>query len=341
MYTKGLANPFEFDEFSTLKLDNARTLCQRGLEEILSQFGPISISYGYICSGVSREIVKYQDPDKPSHHQWNLGAACDFIAHRWVSGEFPTILDLYAPDSTIASPIALAHGIDYQNIPYSRLITYSESPYICLALSHAEVRAQRPRKAFYENRYKGVKGGKPDYRQYATSNARQAALEDLQKNGLPVKWEGAGYPTYHGGGFRQHQHRRVSKYTMLSDWLYDYESVRDGVRNVPSLNKGPVLDAFAAAGLVYDWMIETWEIPRASIVAGYVSHTSQNFAPDNDWRGPVISFQVAVPEGWDPTESMAALAIWAPSGVGFSAEDGFVKATLEVEAVLSNEAFGA
>jgi hypothetical protein len=336
VYSKGLANPFVFDGKSALKLDNIRCLCQEGLEPLMRQFGGLSVAYGYVSPELSRRIVTYMDPDKPSHHRWDLGAAADVCFHKWVTGDFPTLIDLYAPGSAIGSPIALAHAIDYLDIPYSRMITYSESPYICLALSAREFVADSPRKAFYENRFQGLAKAKPDYRQYATPQAKQRAFEALQTIGLEHPWQGAGYPTYHGGGFQQYQHMRVSRHTMVSDWLFDLQSISNGAKNVPCLNLANVQDAFAAAGIVYDWMIDILERPRLSIVEGYVSHTNPNSRDYNDWREPTISFHVATPGGLVTADALAVLEAMTVDGVQFTADmsTGTLVAVVDVSEIL-------
>jgi hypothetical protein len=302
VYSKGYANPFDFDApDAEMKLENASALCEEALEPLLTEYGPLSVSYGYISPELSSRIVKYQDPGKPSHHRWDLGAAADICVHRWVEGGFQFIDDLFLPESVIGSPIGLAHAIDQLDVPYSRLITYSESPYVCLAVSARELIADDPRKAFYENRYQGVPKVKPDYRTYSTLKARNKAFELLQEKGLEHPWQGAGYPTHHGGGFRQYQHMRVSKYTMVSDWLFDLKSISKGAKNIPSLNLDSVQDAFAAAGMVYDWLIDATGVPRLSILSGYLSHTNPHLSKahdaNDDWRQGIIHFAVATPEG--------------------------------------------
>ncbi len=316
VYAKGHKNLMTNDEATELKLTNLRALANEGLEPILSKWGPMSVSYGYISPELSGHIVKYQDPDKPSHHRFDLGAAADICVHQWVQDDFVLLDDLFLPDSARGSPIALAHGIDQANIPYSRLITYSESPYLCLALSAVEVSRRQPRKAFYENRFQGRKGAKPEYVQLANAAARNRHFQQLQEQGLEHPWRGAGYPTYHGGGFRQYHHMRVSRYTMVSDFLFDLQSISNGAKNIPAMNLDAVQDAFAAAGLAYDWVIRALEIPRASIVKGYVSHLNPHMHPDNDWRNDTFSFQLHLPESVTPAE-LVFLPGNAPPGLSF------------------------
>ena len=301
VYAKGVPN--DFDTRDAACIANGRALCERALEPLLKLYGPLSISYGAIGPKLSDKIVKYQDPRKPSHHLWSLGAAADVCVHDWVNGRHKGVCDLTLHESVEGAPIGLAYCLDYLDVPYSRIISYSESPYLCVAISHEEVEREQPRKAMYENRYQGKKGGKPEYIRLPSLAARNRHFTMLQEQGLEHDWRGAGYPTYHGGGFRQYQHQRVSKYTMLSDWLFDLKSITNGAKNVPALNSESVQDAFAGAGLVYDWLIETLEVPRLSIVSGYVSHLNPHFDPDNDWRQDIIKFTVSLPEGVDANEA--------------------------------------
>lgn len=331
VYAKGLPNPFVGGQTEKLKRDNLTTLCECGLETILANWGPLSVSYGYISDQLSRAIVKYQDPDKPSHHRFDLGAAADIVVHRWVAE---------------SSPIELAHAIDQYGIPYSRLITYSESPYLCLALSDAEVSQAKPRKAFYENRYEGVRGAKPKYLQYSSPQAKTKAFAELQKTGLAHPWEGRGYPTYHGGGFKQYHHHRVSKYTMVSDWLFDLQSIATGAKNVPALTNAAVMDAFAAAGMVYDAMIDLSDYLRFSIVGGYVSRSNPSFDEANTWAGEDISFVIACPAKATPkafcklVREMGLPSVHVATGVAYGSVT-LIKVMLNVGEVLGSESWPA
>ncbi len=340
VYSKGLRNVFAMNTLREFRLNNARTLCALGLEPILDRFGPISISYGFISDELSQQIVKYQDPKKRSHHRWDLGAACDFIAHDWVEGGYLTEYHVNDAPFVSTSPIALAHEIDQMGIPYSRMITYSESPYICLALTFAEVDIGEPRKAFYENRYMGTPKVKPDYRSYATPAARQKAYKSLLADGLPVDWIGAGYPTHHGGGFEQYQHRRVSRYTMVSDWLLDLKSISNGDRNIPDLGNEDIQDAFAAAGMAYDRILHVTGAKRMSIVAGFVSHNNPNFDPEKDWRSGWVYFSLVPPEGSLDHDIWGAIQDdFDPRYSRVAVYDEQIHIEIEVEYVLSETAW--
>lgn len=293
VYTRGLPNAFDhYAEDAQFKLDNAVALCEHALEPIMAQHGALSVSYGYISPELSRQIVGYQDPNKPSHHRWDLGAAADICVHGWVNDD---------PDNDAAgtSPILLAHTINTMGVPYSRMITYSESPFICVAVSAQEVEKGVIRRAFYENRYTGQTKVKPDYRTYSTPSARERAAERLALDGLPHGWRGAGYPTYHGGGLRQYQHIRVSKYTMLSDWLIDLQSIADGVKNIPNLRDTQLMEMFYAVGDAYDFIVESLNVPRMSITSGFKSAAHPYFSPTNDWRSGEATFTLVPPEGME------------------------------------------
>lgn len=303
VYSQGLANDIKRDHTFARKHKNAVALCEQALEPILEGYGPLSIAYGIISPELSAQIVKYQDPAKPSHHRFDLGAAADICVHGWVQGEYLTEWHVQhdtAGNSAANSPIALAHNIDQDGIPYSRLITYSESPYICIAVSADEVADGEPRKAFYENRYTGRAKVKPQYNQLSSATARHRHFSQLRTQGLAHDWEGEGYPTYHGGGRRQYQHMRVSRYTMVSDWLFDAVSVMSGHKNIPSLNLPSVEDSFAAAGIVYDDIIAISCTKRFTIARAYLSHLNPGSTADTDWRDEMgLEYELIPPHGTD------------------------------------------
>lgn len=287
VYTKGRPNLLLPDDPQLpLKMANAKALCKHFLEPFLEQAGPLSISYGYISPQLSDEIVHYQDSRKPSHHLWNLGAACDFVSHEWVN---------YDPEDNTAasSPIRLAHEIVESGYPFSRLITYSESPFMCIAVAATEIQSGQPRKAFYENRFVGKK--EPEYKSLASDSAKASALARLKKEGLPHGWRGRGYPSYHGGGRRQYHHIRISKYTMLSDWLFDLQSIANGAKNIPNVQDQQLMDSFYKAGDLYDDIIIGTGINRFSIIGGFVHGSNPYFKPDNDWRNGEGCFTLVLP----------------------------------------------
>lgn len=300
VYYAGYANVFE-DEGGR-KLAEGQYLCDTLLEPVMAEFGPLSISYGYISPALSRKIVTYQDPDAPSYHRWDKGAAADVKVHSWVA-DYP--------------PIKLAHQID-ETYPYSRMITYSESPYICLATQVSE--GDTPRRAFYENRYQGKKGAKPLYiRKAANPEARRRQGEEIPGD---LDWRGAGYPTYHGGGRRQYQHMAVSEFSVVSDFLYSDRGVTCGIANAPNTREyGRV---FAHAGEFYDALLYALDIPRVSIIRGFESFTLRD-DPVFSWKeGFAIDF---IPPSYISL-AQAAEAAWSTGylhSVGANNSEGFVR----------------
>lgn len=296
VYSRGLANVFDKHPGIDSRLSNAKALCEQVLEPLLALSGSFSISYGFISPEVSREIVTYQNPDIRSHHRWDLGAAADICIHRHV-------LQSIAKDARNDTGAPIAFALEHmQEMPLSRLITYSESPYMCVAVSAQEVEKEEPRMAWYENRYTGKPKTKPDYRKYASEAARQRAYQRLDADGLDHPWVGKGYPTYHGGGRKQLQHIRTSKNTMAIDWLFDAEWVETGRKNLPALNNELVAEAFQLAGETYDQMLDLSGLPRLSIVSAYTSHQTKGYIKGRDWRGDVIEFEVAPPEYLSPED---------------------------------------
>ncbi len=338
VYAKGMSNGLDDDDPNfTMKYRNGKALCERVLEPLVRDFGPVSISYGYIDPEMSRRIVTYQDPNKPSHHRWDLGAAADVCVHNWVEG-------CDGEDVTANSPAALAGLMladDGATYPLSRLITYSESPFICMAVSADEVRRFDPRLAIYENRYTGRPKVKPTFLRYNAARARgQFARDIADPDALAAHgWRGAGYPTHHGGGVQQYHHRRVSKYTMVSDWLFDLQTIANGQRNNPKLNDPRILDAFAAAGIVYDEVVSNLRLGRMSIVMGHYGGRAEPGCI-GDWSNPRIGFSAVMPAGFQDYDKLLELKNTAPFEFSFDVE--MVDNTLitlfefEVDDVLDN-----
>lgn len=281
VYLMGHTN--DSDALTGRHLQEGKALCQTLLEPLMERFGPISVSYGYISPDLSRKIVKYQDPDKPSYHRWDAGAAADVVFHQQVADD--------------VAPILVAHEID-RDFGYSRMITYAESPFICLATRKQEALDERYRKAFYENRYEGVRCAKPRFiTKSKAPEAREREYQELLQDGLPCDWKGAGYSTYHCGGLRQLHDRRVSKYSILTDFLYNEVAVREGIPNAPALT-WVVRRVFEAAGALYDTMVSGLAVPRLSIVDGYASPRVRAFTGDSaTWAPDRFQFTVALPAG--------------------------------------------
>jgi hypothetical protein len=265
IYRWGLANRMD-DKQKMYEGKNLAQYCDLLQEE----FGPCMVSYGYISPEVSRRIITYQNPDMPSYHRWDKGAAADL--------RFP---DMLREGDNELSPIVLVREIEERDIPYSRLITYAESGWVCFGTNRAE-NGGEPRKALYENRWEGQT--RPRYITYP--KGRTSRLEKLSKatEEMTHPWEGKGYPTYHGGGRKQLHHTLTSQYTCMSSFLYDKFMVRNGKANTPPLGSkktlGPWMEMAYAAGDVIDAITQTFG-HRFSIIRGYNAHkTAQAWVDD-------------------------------------------------------------
>lgn len=215
VYRYGFRN--RFDAKFTEKLRQGAVL-GRFLDEICEKMGPLEVSYGYISPELSQKIVKYQDPNKPSYHRWDLGAAADVCLNARIDAGY--------------SPIELAMEIDDQ-LGYSRMITYAESEWICMATKAEEEESGEYRRALYENRYVGVR--KPKYIRYSANEETRKKQKD--NHTLEHDWRGKGWPSYHGGGRRQYNHYRVSKFSHVSSFLYNRDLVHQGKHNNPPLKR--------------------------------------------------------------------------------------------------------
>lgn len=254
VYRFGYPNRFP-DSFAG-HLAEGRHLAET-LETLQEMHGPLGIAYGFISPDLSRRIVTYQDPSKPSYHRWDAGAAADICCHE----------RLLRPDDY--APIEIAAGID-EHAHYSRLITYAESEWLCFATRLGE---DPPRKAFYENRYVGVRQPR-----HIKHTARTKA--DIH-HALAYDWRGQGWPSYHGGGRFQFQHDRLSDYTHVSDFLYSRDKVHQGRRNLPPLTQPHARQRWythaRAAGRVLDAVMHQTR-RRVSVIQAYdADHPNRNW----------------------------------------------------------------
>ena len=275
-YTHGYANPVYRSDRP--KLAEFHYLAETLIEPLIQQHGPISITYGYIAPALSQQIVKYQDPQKPSYHRGDAGAAVDVCVHAWVNQDRP--------------PIELVRLLHHQGYPYSRLITYAESEIICMATRLSE-RHGVPRHACYENRYVGVR--KPQVVQHRTPTLAQPLK-------LTHPWRGRGYPSYHGGGRRQFEHIRLSAYTLLSDFLYDRDGMQTGKKNIPALFNAAFWPQARRAGALIDQLVALTGY-KPSIVAG--------ISPAQPWLTGYY-LELVPPQGRTTTELLDILATLVP-----------------------------
>lgn len=267
VYRQGYAN--EFTEQDLPKLNEGFLLAQT-LEHLQQKLGPCSISYGYISPELSRKIVKYQSPDKPSYHRWDFGAAADACFH-----------------SQSIAPIRTAFEID-SLVDYSRMITYAESSQICVATRVSEF-ATKPRRAFYENRYVGQRT--PKHIKYSFNKATRE--KQKQAHTLEFDWRGGGHPSYHGKGLLQLQHMRAGKYSLWSDFLYYAPYVGEGVANSP-LSLPPsryraIEEGMTKAGALIEQLVSDFD-SRFSVVRGLVLKDNSS-----NWEDEGVSLVVVPP----------------------------------------------
>lgn len=276
VYRDGLHN--RFPETFESQLKEGRGLAAY-LESVAEYTGPFSICYGFVSPELSRSIVKYQNPNDPSYHRWDAGAAMDVCFH----------IPLRE-----ASPIQIAHNIDTDFAKYSRMITYAESEWICIATQEKELENEDYRLAFYENRYVGER--KPQHVKYSEGMVSRSLQKE--QHTLAHDWRGRGWPSYHGGGVRQFEHHRVSEFTHVIDFLYDKNLVHKGVKNVPPLlNKEKFerwMEVAQMAGHVVDVATRMNGMHRVSITQAYNMHV-----PARNWSKR-FTLQLVPAEGTDP-----------------------------------------
>lgn len=252
-----------------------------------------TISYGWIHPRLSEKIVKWKPGSQPSYHRWDDGAAVDINLHHTTYGPHFFAGDLDQVDGDVwqrLSPLGIATLI---NTPpgrfpaLDRTITYSESPYICIAAAPNAM--ERGRGKWYENRFMGEIGEKPRYINHC-ADARviqDAAMPPV----LTHDWRGSGHPTYHGYGKRQYHHTRTSLYTMMSDWLYDRDKVHFGEPNrMPTsmVRYDYIKNMMHYAGRAYD-VLQALANSHLPIIEGLVmGNRTSNWEENGKW-----SFTVA------------------------------------------------
>jgi len=280
VYRDGLRNRFH-ESFNDHLLEGA--LLADFLEDRAGDLGPFSICYGFISPELSKHIVKYQDPNKPSYHRWDAGAAIDVCYHMF--------LEQYAPIQFLA-------GLHQESIQFSRVITYAESEWVCIGTRISE-RDKTSRLAMYENRYVGTR--KPKYVRYSDNqDTRTSQLVDAVNALEDHDWRGRGWPSYHGGGLRQFEHYRVSRFTHVIDYLYDKNLVHKGMKNTPPLlNKEKFerwLEIAKMAGSVIDTATHHNGLNRPSITKAYNMHV-----PAQNWSKR-FTLQIVPAEGYHPDD---------------------------------------
>ena len=222
---RGMLNCISPREFSDRESQfSAMAAMAGGLHQLL---GHHSVTYGYISPAMSRRIVSYMDPGKPSHHRFDLGAAADFVFHRPLSEL--TIANYEGRREHTSTHLMAETICRFLGPILSRVITYSESPGICLATSTEQHLLDKD--SLYYNVYQGVPGAKPLFLRDSIACPRkynEVVREQLLEHGA---CSAQGWPSYHGKGRRQAQHIRLGKYVLLSDLLRTPQALVDGTRN--------------------------------------------------------------------------------------------------------------
>lgn len=273
VYRRGYSNKITL--YDAEKLKEGARLAQI-LEILQEDFGPCHICYGYISPELSQNIIKYQDPNKPSYHRWELGAAADV--------HFP----LYMPHNSTdlsKNPAKLAHIVD-EKVIFSRMITYSESEWICFA---TKVKEKPPKRTFYENRLI-PDSKKPLFVRYSPdSDKRQRQKEESAMHHASVDWRGQGWPSYHGGGRKQYEHTHIGNHFSVIDFLYSKHKVHAGEHNRPPVNGDYLLweECAKQAAIVLEFLYR--QIGRVSITSAY-----NRSLPEHQWKTH-FTLEVALP----------------------------------------------
>lgn len=290
VYRRGLCNRIYHSDID--KVTEGVRLAQF-LDRIEYQLGIVSISYGYISPALSKSVVTYQDPNKPSFHRWDLGAACDLrvMSHNW--NETP-------PLETASNIADLIDDADF-----SRMITYSESPQICFATS---TKVEQNNRRIHEYRYTGTPKAKPEwYKWQGKEDELRTLIQSPNISRELGNWTGSGYPTYHGGGRRQYQHVQLSQHVVLSDLLYSRDYVHIGIPNRPLDN----LEQFVRAAEFMERLYQ--EVPnRVSIVGGYEAKSDRSRSERSYERG--FYLELIPCEGTDHDTFMRQLRAAATNG---------------------------
>lgn len=293
---------------------------------LVDNFGLCSISYGFISPEQSERRVKWKDPTAPSYHRWDDGCAADFIFHGYARN----------PNDWFSSTVYLSTLI-MEKMDVSRMITYSESPYICLSTGTSPTKAKR--NAIYWNVYEGKERTKPAY--YSLSK------NDIEKikNGMNCDKlivakalirkhasKGESYPTYHGGGVKQVQHIRLGSYLMLSDILRPIENVcvsysrRDGPRHCRPPIRPELIDSLKLKATVLNNILEHYyetpsgtltsssgisSPPRISILSAYHGLAAPFFYMFEDMEKEETCFT------WDDNVAEVVLSMTSQQGDGW------------------------
>ena len=330
---KGDVNLMPRDPSSGMRLD--MIALSSLINATYDYLGNVSISYGYISPAQSERRVRWKDPKKPSLHRWDKGAAVDICFH-----------DSEELSNTPPAYIAMALYSKFSSVT-SRMITYSESPYVCIATAGDQKLAER--NAVYFNSYEGVHGAKPGHirptkrarHSLASCHINADQLSDLVEGSLDILatqtddlslekvktdikehgWKGQGHPSYHLNGARQVQHIRLGRNLMLKDILPWIPNIVDGGEGKVTRSNRPPANPTAISKIkklstVLDRTLTNYyeskepnrpRLPRVSILSAYKGYCGPSISRLLPSVASYHSEYGFLP--WTHTEGLAVLAV--------------------------------
>lgn len=260
--------PLCLDKIPPSHIRTGQRLCEDLLEPMISLWGPMSISNGYI----PKELLS----GRFTPHTWSPkdGAAADVIVHNWVNADF--------------SPIELAKGIISRKLPFERLITYAGSEVMCVSAG----RQPKNRGAVYENiRVPGKV--RPDFKAWHRGGIYPSRL--AEEGGIPSRpdWRRSeGELPYHTKFMLRPQHLRVSRYFVALDFFRNESAINAGIPWAFTPRKPQTLEALQCVGQVLDRVVD--QVGRVSVIRGIV-RPNETAPRTHTWEGDEFSIEFALP----------------------------------------------
>lgn len=260
--------PLLLEEIPASYIRTGQTLCEELLEPMIAQWGPMSVSNGFI----PRDLLGARF----TPHTWapNDGAAADIVVHDWVNRG--------------KSPIELVKAIIEKELPFERLITYAGSEVMCVSAA----RTPRNRGAVYEN-IRVPAQRKPTFRAWHRGGVYPAKL--TQPGGIEprLNWRlEKGEVPYHTQGMLRPQHMRVSRYFVALDFFRNEAAIASGTPWVFSPRKPETTTALACMGEVLDDVV--MQVGRISVTRG-ITRPGEGVLDNHTWTGKEFSVEFALP----------------------------------------------
>jgi hypothetical protein len=251
--------PLKGNFLSSESVGYGALLCQNLLEPMMEQFGPCSIAAGVVLHG--------NDQHASGPHGWYRarGAAADVAFHNWVN---PTEAHPHGMDPASMIP----QMTQMMDIPYTRLITYAGSEFMCLAY-HPN---QLSRSTHINRRQKdGV--GKPYYRSLKPSELATVRANPHWRR-LP------GEPIYHTRKHLRAQHVRVGRFFTMLDFCRSVTALEHGLSSVPPVFSIPHITTCHQAAKLLDPLVDA--IGRLSITSGIEGLHARKLSGEagTEWR---------------------------------------------------------